>query len=75
MRKLSLDEYRDVVRDVLFRIDDICRENGLTYYLHAGTLLGAVRHKGYIPWGDDVDIAMYRPDYDRLAQIIGGALG
>ena len=72
MRKLTLDEYKAVVRDVLFKIDDICRQNGLTYYLHAGTLLGAVRHKGYIPWDDDVDIAMYRPDYDRLAQIIGG---
>ena len=70
MRKLTLDEYKAVVRDVLFKIDDICRENGLTYYLHAGTLLGAVRHKGYIPWDDDVDIAMFRPDYDRLAQII-----
>ena len=70
MRKLTLDEYKVVVRDVLFRIDDICRENGLVYYLQAGTLLGAVRHGGYIPWDDDIDIAMFRPDYDRLAQII-----
>lgn len=70
MKKLTLDEYKAVVLNVLFKIDDICRENGLVYYLQAGTLLGAVRHKGYIPWDDDIDIAMFRPDYDRLAQII-----
>ena len=70
MRKLTLDEYKAVVRDVLFKIDDICRENGLTYFLDSGTLLGAVRHKGFIPWDDDIDIAMFREDYNRLADII-----
>lgn len=51
-------------------IDRICRENGLKYYLHAGTLLGAVNYKGFIPWDDDVDISMMRTDYEAFCQII-----
>lgn len=47
-------------------IDRVCREHHLRYYLWAGTMLGAIRHKGFIPWDDDMDIAMPRPDYDRL---------
>ena len=47
-------------------IDKICREHGLHYYLWAGTMLGAVRHKGFIPWDDDMDICMPRPDYEIL---------
>ncbi len=51
-------------------IDSICREHGLKYYLHAGTLLGAVNHKGFIPWDDDVDISFLRADYDKFIKIM-----
>ena len=51
-------------------IDKICRENGLKYYLHAGTLLGALNHKGFIPWDDDVDISLKREDYNTLLHIL-----
>lgn len=53
---------------ILQAIDKVCQEHHLRYYLWAGTMLGAVRHKGFIPWDDDLDIAMPRPDYDLLMQ-------
>lgn len=50
----------------LVAFDAVCREHDLRYYLWAGTMLGAVRHHGFIPWDDDIDVAMPRPDYERL---------
>lgn len=70
MRKLSIEEYKSLVLEVLVKIDKICRENGLTYMLMYGTLIGAVRHQGFIPWDDDIDIAMPRADYYKLENII-----
>ena len=55
----------------LFRwFDAFCRENGLSYYALGGTCLGAVRHEGFIPWDDDVDVGMPRRDYERLAELL-----
>ena len=47
----------------------VCQEHDLTYFIISGTLLGAVRHGGFIPWDDDIDIGMPRSDYDRLASL------
>lgn len=63
------DETRQVqgrLLEILKVIDRVCLEHGLTYYLLCGTMLGAVRHKGFIPWDDDADVGMPREDYDRL---------
>lgn len=49
---------------ILKAIDQVCREHHLRYYLFAGTMLGAMRHKGFVPWDDDADVAMPRPDYE-----------
>lgn len=63
-------ELHKVLLSAMKDIDKICRENNLKYYLHAGTLLGAINHKGFIPWDDDVDISMPRKDYEQFAKII-----
>ncbi len=64
-RKLQL-----IQTEIVVDIDRICNENGLRYYMIGGTLLGAVRHQGFIPWDDDIDLVMYRDDYDKLIDII-----
>lgn len=65
-RKLSFEEVRDIQRKLLFSLADFCESHNLRYSLGGGTLLGAVRHHGFIPWDDDVDVMMPRPDYEVL---------
>ena len=60
-----------VLFDMLVKFDSVCKQNGLTYFLIDGSLLGAIRHKGFIPWDDDIDVAMPREDYEKL-QALGG---
>lgn len=55
--------------DMLKYIDTFCKQNDIRYFLHAGTLLGAVRHKGFIPWDDDVDICMPRKEFQRFLKL------
>ena len=55
---------------LLKKLDRVCRENNLSYWMDFGSLLGTVRHKGFIPWDDDMDVSMLRSDYDRLLPIL-----
>ena len=68
-RYLSLEETQDRLFELLVYFDDVCKTNGLRYWLGYGTLLGAVRHQDFIPWDDDVDVLMPREDYERLLSL------
>lgn len=72
MRLLTLKEIKQKELDILLMVRDFCEKNNLTYYLAGGTLLGAIRHKGFIPWDDDIDICMPRPDYESFVRIFRG---
>ena len=69
-KKLDIDEIKEVELGVMDYIHNICKEKGINYSLAYGSLLGAVRHKGFIPWDDDLDIALKRNEYDKLYQAI-----
>lgn len=66
MKVLEIDEIRAVQLELLNHVKNVCEKEGIQWFLCGGTLLGAVRHKGYIPWDDDIDIVLPRPDYRRL---------
>jgi lipopolysaccharide cholinephosphotransferase len=68
MNELMLEDLKAVELKILVEIDGICRAEGIRYSLTAGTLLGAARHRGFIPWDDDIDLFMPRPDYNRFIE-------
>lgn len=70
MVKLTTTEIKKYAFEVLCDLDKICRENNISYSLTGGTLIGAVRHEGFIPWDDDIDIMLVRSEYNRLIDIL-----
>lgn len=69
MKEFSLRDLQNEEFKILLEIDRICQKHNIKYFLNAGTLLGAVRHKGFIPWDDDIDICMPLKDYKRFKKI------
>ena len=69
MEQINLLELKALQLSILRNVSDFCEKNNVRYFLIYGTLIGAIRHKGYIPWDDDIDIAMPRPDYERFMSV------
>ena len=68
MASYDIDILHQHILQILLSVDRVCQAHDIRYYCWAGTMLGAVRHKGFIPWDDDMDICLPRPDYDLLMQ-------
>jgi len=67
---ITVHDVQMVLLDMLKDIDALCRKNGIPYFLNGGSALGAVRHKGFIPWDDDADISMMRSDFERFQKVL-----
>ena len=70
MKEITKEEQKQLILDILIDFDQVCRNNNIPYSLAYGTLLGAVRHKGFIPWDDDIDVIVTRDNYNKLIDIL-----
>lgn len=72
--KESLRRLQNEELSILLVLDEFCKDHGISYFMASGTALGALRHGGFIPWDDDIDVAMLRPDYDRFIELAEASL-
>ena len=70
MKEISVEEYKNILLDIMKYLDNLCRKNNICYSLNGGTAIGAMRHHGFIPWDDDIDIILDHDNYERLKDIL-----
>ncbi len=70
MKEVSKEELFTIQLDMVQFVDDICRQQNINYSLSGGSLLGSIRHGGFIPWDDDIDLMLVRKEYNRLIEAI-----
>lgn len=75
MKELTSEELKQVQIDIMKYVHNFCEKNGIKYFICSGTLIGAARHKGFIPWDDDIDIMMPRDDYERFISLFSKETG
>lgn len=73
MKKIDFEELKQLQCDILEEVHSFCCKSNIRYFLAYGTCIGAIRHGGYIPWDDDIDIGMPRPDYERFIHEFNGS--
>lgn len=69
MRKITIEEAKKIQLEILDYINSFCNKNDIKFFINYGTLLGAVRHKGFIPWDDDIDLSMTRDNYEKFIRL------
>ena len=74
MKQINDSELKKIQVDILNYFDAFCKKNDICYWIDYGTLLGAVRHKGFIPWDDDIDISLKREDYTEFIRLLSEEL-
>ena len=75
MKEINLKELKKIQIEILDYVNDFCKKNNINYWIDCGTLLGAIRHSGYIPWDDDIDIGMLRDDYEKFLNLFSQEKG
>jgi lipopolysaccharide cholinephosphotransferase len=70
MNNQNIKDVQNKILEIMLYIDELCRENGIVYYIMGGTALGAVRHNGFIPWDDDLDIFMTPDNYEKFKKVL-----
>ena len=71
MKKLIGSEYQTYLIDMLRFLTEFCKNNGIVFYMFYGSLIGTMRHQGFIPWDDDIDVVFPRPEYEKLISALG----
>ena len=75
MERIELSHLQDLVYSIFVEFDRVCRKHDIKYSMEGGTLIGAVKYGGFVPWDDDIDVIMLRDQYEKFLKVAPGELG